>query len=240
MKTLIVGASGVTGKLLVEELLAARKEVKIIVRPSAIIPDSWRHHKQIHIIKANISEIQLNEMVKFISDCDTFACCLGHNLTFKGLFGKPRKLVTNAVELICEAILKNNPDNPTKFVLMNTAGNRNRDINEPVYVSEKTVLSLLRFFLPPHLDNEEASDYLRLNVGQKDPKIEWTVVRPDSLIDEDQVTDYSLHTSPNRSAIFNPGTTSRINVAHFMNQLILDNDLWNEWKGQMPVIYNVK
>ncbi len=33
--------------------------------------------------------------------------------------------------------------------------------------------------------------------------------------------------------------TSRINVGHFMADLITDEEIWNRWKGQMPVIYNV-
>jgi hypothetical protein len=29
-----------------------------------------------------------------------------------------------------------------------------------------------------------------------------------------------------------------INVGHFMAELITDDELWNQWNGQMPVIYN--
>jgi hypothetical protein len=68
--------------------------------------------------------------------------------------------------------------------------------------------------------------------------VEWVAVRPDSLTNEDTVTAYELHASPTRSAIFDPGKSSRINVAHFMADLITDPHTWNEWKGQMPVIYN--
>jgi hypothetical protein len=121
---------------------------------------------------------------------------------------------------------------------MNTTGNSNRDINEPVSTGQTIVLSLLRLLLPPHTDNEQAADYLRVTVGQNNPYIEWTAVRPDTLINEEKVTAYTLHKSPTRDALFNPGKTSRINVAHFMARLILDADLWNSWKGQMPVIYN--
>jgi hypothetical protein len=64
------------------------------------------------------------------------------------------------------------------------------------------------------------------------------VVRPDTLINEDQVTGYEVHPSPTRSAIFNAGTSSRINVAHFMADLITNSDTWSQWKGKMPVIYN--
>ncbi|WP_262887982.1 SDR family oxidoreductase [Draconibacterium halophilum] len=68
----------------------------------------------------------------------------------------------------------------------------------------------------------------------------WTAVRPDDLIDENEVTPYEIHPSPTRSALFNAGKVSRINVAHFMAELITDNDTWNKWKGQMPVIYSVE
>lgn len=238
MKTLVVGASGATGKLLVEHLLNAGQEVKVIVRPGSKIPDSWSNSGKVAIIRSNIAETGVAEMAEHLADCGAVASCLGHNLTRKGIWGKPRKLVTGTVQLLCNAIAKNAPGKPVKFVLMNTAGNSNRDINEPISVGEKMVIGLLRLFLPPHPDNEKAADYLRVNIGQNNPQMEWAVVRPDTLINEDQVTEYSIHVSPTRSALFNPGKTSRINVGHFMARLITDDETWNIWKGQMPVIYN--
>jgi len=121
---------------------------------------------------------------------------------------------------------------------MNTAGNSNRDLDEPISVGQKCVIGLLRLLLPPHVDNEKAADYLRTKIGRHDRAIEWAAVRPDNLIDEDQVTEYEVHASPIRSAIFDAGLTSRINVGHFMADLISDDDTWTKWKGQMPVIYN--
>lgn len=240
MTTLVVGASGATGKLLVEQLLKAGQKIKIIVRSTGNIPDSWNNNDNITIIKSIIMEISVDEMAKHLADCQAVASCLGHNLTWKGIYGKPRKLVTDTVQLLCEATLKNTPEKPIKFVLMNSAGNSNRDLVEPISVGQKIVIGLLRLLLPPHPDNEKAADYLRVNIGQKNPYIKWVAVRPDSLINEEKVTEYSLHISPSRSAIFNPGKTSRINVGNFMARLITDDDLWNKWKGQMPVIYNDK
>lgn len=239
MTTLVVGASGATGKLLVEQLLNAGQRVKIIVRSTSKIPDSWSSSNRIEIIKSNFNEIDVNELAEHLKDCSAAASCLGHNLTLKGIYGKPRKLVTDSVRLLCEAIIKNSPEKPFKFVLMNTAGNSNRDLDEPVSVGEKIVIGLLRLFLPPHPDNENAADYLRVNLGQINSYIEWVVVRPDTLINQDNVTEYELYASPTTSALFNPGKTSRINTGHFMARLITDNNLWNKWKGQMPVIYNV-
>jgi hypothetical protein len=125
-----------------------------------------------------------------------------------------------------------------KFVLMNTTGNRNRDLKEPISFAQKCVIGLLRLLLPPHVDNEAAAEYLRKQIGQNHSVIEWTAVRPDGLIDNDEVTEYQIHPSPNRSAIFNAGKTSRINVGHFMAQLIINDVIWKKWMGQMPVIYN--
>lgn len=121
---------------------------------------------------------------------------------------------------------------------MNTTGNRNRDLNEPVSFAQRCVIGLLRLCLPPHVDNEEAADYLRTKIGQNDKAVEWVAVRPDGLTNEGAVTEYELHASPIRSAIFDAGKTSRINVGHFMADLISDSEIWNKWKGQMPVIYN--
>ena len=236
--TLVVGASGATGKQLVDRLLSMRQKVRIIVRSSANIPDTWQKHDRLSIITANISEMRLAEMAAYTQDCQAVASCLGHNISLKGIYGKPRKLVTDSVKLLCAAIEENSPEQAVKFVLMNTAGNRNRAIDEAVSFGQKLLIGLIRMLLPPHVDNEQAADYLRINIGQKHPSIEWVAVRPDSLIDEDKVTDYQAYPSPIRSAIFNPGKTSRINVGHFMAKLITDDMSWNQWKGQMPVIYN--
>lgn len=238
MTTLVVGASGATGSLLVEQLLNSGEKVKIIVRSTDNVSDSIASHKNISIIQASILNLSDSEMSQHMSDCSAVVSCLGHNLNFKGLFFPPRRLVTEAVKQLCQAIKSNNPASPVKFVLMNTTGNRNRDLNEPISFAQKCVILLLRLLLPPHADNEHAADYLRVQIGQNDDSIEWCAVRPDGLINASKVTQYELHPSPIRSAIFDAGKTSRINVGHFMAKLIINSETWNEWKGRMPVIYN--
>lgn len=238
MTTLIVGASGATGRLLVEDLLKRGNAVKIIVRSFDSLPETVKNHPSLSLIQASILDLSDAEMAKHVQGCSAVVSCLGHNLTFKGMFGGPRRLVTDATRRLCEAIRANEPSEPVKFVLMNTTGNSNRDLDERISFGQKCVIGLLRLLLPPHVDNEKAADYLRTNVGQRDPAIEWTAVRPDGLIDESEVTDYKIHKSPTRSAIFDAGKTSRINVANFMDKLVNDNNSWDMWKGKMPVIYN--
>ncbi|WP_418603983.1 NAD(P)-dependent oxidoreductase [Hwangdonia sp.] len=238
MTVLVVGASGATGSKLVEQLLAKNHQVKVIVRSPEKLPESWKTNGNLEIISASILELSDTEMVEIVKDCQAVASCLGHNLTFKGIYGQPRKLVTDATRRLCHAIKSNHPQSPTKFVLMNTTGNRNRDLNEPISFAQKCVIGLLRLLLPPHVDNEKAADYLRTQIGQNNNFIEWVAVRPDGLINEDKVTAYEIHPSPTRSAIFNAGKVSRINVGHFMANLIDNDNLWATWKGQMPVVYS--
>ncbi len=238
MTTLVLGATGATGRQLVEQLLNMGQKVKVIVRPTGKMPDSWKNNDNISIIRTSISQISVDEMMEYLNGCLSVASCLGHNITMKGIFGKPRKLVTDAVKLLHAAIKKNSPDKPIKFVLMSTTAYRNKDLHESLSIGEKLVMELIRLLVPPQSDNEKAADFLKLNIGQNNELIDWVAVRPDSLINENNVSEYELYVSPIRSALSNPGKTSRINVGNFMTRLIVENDLWNKWKGQMPVIYN--
>jgi len=236
--TLVVGASGATGRLLVEQLLNRGQNVKVIVRLPDKLPEAVKNHENLSVIHASVLDLSDAEMAQHVNGCNAVASCLGHNISLKGIYGPPRRLVTDATRRLCSTIKANKSESPVKFVLMNTTGNSNRDLHEPLSFGEKCVIGFLRVLLPPQVDNEKAADYLRTTVGQNDRAIEWAVVRPDNLIDENEVTEYEVHSSPIRSAVFDPGSTSRINVGHFMADLITDDDIWDKWKGQMPVIYN--
>lgn len=237
MTTLVVGASGATGRLLVQQLLARGERVKAMVRNPSSLPTSIAAHENLTLIQGGVLDFSPAELAQQLEGCTAVASCLGHNLSLKGVFGPPYRLVTLATRRLCQAILDNRADTPTRFVLMNTAGNQNRDLQEPLSFRERCLLGFIRCVLPPHVDNEQASDVLR--TLQHDA-IEWSVVRPDSLLDQPDVSPYTTYPSPTRSALFNPGKTSRINVAHFMTELITENDVWRQWQGRMPVIYNME
>lgn len=238
MTTLIVGASGATGRLLVKQLLQRGQDLKIIVRTPNTLPELIKNNKNISIIQASVLDLSDDEIVRHVKGCNSVVSCLGHNISFKGIYGKPHRLVADATRKICWAIKEINPNASVKFVLMNTSGNSNRDLSEKISFGQKCVICLLRLLLPPHVDNEQAADFLRTEIGQDDKIIEWVAIRPDGLIDESEVSEYEIHPSPIRSAIFNAGKVSRINVASFMAELVTDQELWMKWKGQMPVIYS--
>lgn len=237
MKVLVLGATGATGRLVVQQLINRNIETKIVVRR---VTDELKQkitNGCLECIIGSISEFGSDDFINILRDCDAVVSCLGHNITFKGMFGKPRLLVTNCIRNICEAIQENKKGR-VKVILMNTTANRNKKTNEDYSLKDRIVLTLLRYLLPPQKDNEEAANYLSNTIGENNSKIEWTAVRPDTLINEDEVSEYEFMKSPKRSPVFDAGKTSRINVAHFMTELLLNEKLWEKWKYKMPVIYN--
>lgn len=239
MTALVLGANGQTGRLVVEALLQKDISVIAVVRCKDTLPESLISHALLHVVEASVSDLNPSEIHFLVKEAAYVICCLGHNLSWQGVYGEPRKLVTKCVKRLTKEIQRLNTSKPRKLILMNSSGCRNTDLNEQISIPQKMVIGLLKLLLPPHLDNEKAAEYVRKEIGKDNAKIEWVVVRPDSLIDEPSVSDYALYPSPIRSAIFDPGKTSRINVADFMVSLITDSQRWNGWKGQAPVIYNV-
>jgi len=235
MKVLVLGASGATGKLVVQQLVKKNIKVRLVARESVIIPSQISEDESIEIIRGNINDFKIAKIINLVKGCDSVICCLGHNISFKGILGPPHKLVYNTVVKIIEALQLQNPS--PKFILMSTTAYTNKKIGEVNTFGEKLVFSLLYVLLPPHKDNMLSANLLVYKLNSK-TKIEWVAVRPDSLFDEENESEYEIHNNTIRSPIFNAGKTSRINVSHFMVELVTNNKLWNEWKHKTPVIYN--
>jgi len=236
MTILVLGATGATGRLLVERLLDRGEAVRAPVRSIQRVPASLRARGSLQLTEGTALDLDDVALARQLDGVRAVACCLGHNLTFRGLFGPPRRLVRDSVRRVGAAVRAGAPERPVRFVLMNSAGVRAPD--ERVSLAERCVLGLLRALLPPHADNEDAAAFLRDELGADDPSVAWCVLRPDGLHDAPEVTPWGLHPSPTRSAIFDAGRTSRINVADAMAALISDDDLWARWQGRSPVIYD--
>jgi NAD(P)-dependent dehydrogenase (short-subunit alcohol dehydrogenase family) len=235
--SLVVGATGATGRLLAAELVARGGAVRVLVRRPDGLPEALRRDARVEVVEGSILDLPGPDLERLVEGCNAVASCLGHTLSLAGVFGPPRRLVADSVRALCAAILSRRPSSPVRFVLMNTAGNANRDLAERRSAAEKVALALIRRLVPPHADNEEASDVLRTGIGPREA-VEWAVVRPDTLVDTAGAGGWVAHDSPTRSPLFDAGRTSRLNVARFMADLMTEDAAWHRWKGRMPVVYD--
>ncbi len=237
MKALILGASGATGRLVVSLLAKGGIPLRLVAREGASLPEGLPGDGSVEIVRGNVAEFDRARNRSLVDGCDALVCCLGHNISFRGIYGKPRDLVQRSLRNACEAIGDASPA-AVKVVLMSTVAVEDEEAAERRSTAERIVLSLLKAALPPHLDNVLAARYLVREIGKNHPKIEWTSVRPDSLVNEAEPGPYDVFESIQRSPLFDPGKTSRSNVARFMAALLTDEALWREWKFRLPVVYN--
>lgn len=236
MTVLVVGATGRTGRVVVELLLEHDHHVRVIVRSPDKLGEEVLAHPNLQVIRASVLDLSDEALAAHVRGCDAVVSCLGHVMSFKGLFGHPRRLCTEAARRLCHAIASNEPTPPTRFILMNTVGVANPELDERRTRMERLLLFILRYTVPPHRDNEEAARFLLRDVGRQHAHIEWCAVRPDSLIDA-PLSPYDIKPSPT-TGLISGRPTARANVAHFMTTLIEDDALWRTWKFAMPVVMN--
>lgn len=237
MNVLVLGGNGATGYHVVKQLLNNSVNVKTIVRNTEKLK-SLGNQENLEIITDSILDMDNPKLSAVLYDVDAVVSCLGHNITFAGIWGKPHKLVTDAIKKIHESIKLKETKKVTKLILMNTTACLDVNVQEKFTSAERIAIAIMRFLLPPQKDNEQAVNYVKRFIGKSDQDIEWVVVRPDTLVNEEEVTYYTVHNSPVRSPVFNSGRTSRINVGNFITSLLCDNEQWEKWRYRRPVIYN--
>lgn len=234
---LLLGATGRTGGRVLRQLLDAHIKVRIIVRSAARLPADLARHSSLTTLEADLLSLGDDDLERQVRGCDAVISCLGHNISFKGVFGPPRDLVTRATTRVCEAIRVQKPSTPVRFILMSSVSvHRPGGLDTRRTRFERVFLWMLCRLVPPAQDNQSAADYLRREIGAADPYVQWVAVRPDTLLEGD-ASEYALHEGLVAS-LFKPDSTNMANVAQFMSVLATDEWLWEEWRGKMPVIVN--
>jgi len=252
ISVLVVGATGATGKHVVKQMLNLGNNVKVIARSKERMMDLLREEKDedktnlLDVTEASLLDLKQDELEKLTQGCDAIVQCLGHNMSFSGIFGHPRRLVTEATKRLTMAAAASHgrTGDPPKFILMGSNGVANPNgMDEVRPMSERTILFMLRYLIPPHADNEGAAEYLhslKEQQSEANKEVKWVVVRPDDLIDDDdKISKYNLHNKPQKS-LFGGGVATRANVAHFMVDLVTKDEVWKKWEYQMPVLMNIE
>ena len=234
---LLVGGTGRTGRRVLHQLLGRDIRVRAIVRSSGTLEPAAARNPNLSVIEASLLSLPEEELRRCLAGCDAVISCLGHVLSPKGIFGPPRDLVTKATSRLCRGIEQLQPTTPVKFILMSSVSvNRAGGLDTRRGSLEKAFLVMLCAAFPPPRDNQQAADFLQKEIGASNPFVEWTAVRPDTLLPGD-ISEYTVHEGLMNS-LFAPGKTSMANVAHFMCELVTNPKTWANWKAKLPVIVN--
>jgi len=236
---LLVGGTGRTGRRVLEQLLNRGISVRVIVRSATRLPPGAAEASGLTVVEADLLSLGDAELLRQAHGCDAVISCLGHFLGLRGIFGPPRDLVTRATMRLCRSIEALQPAKPVKFILMSSVSVNDPDgLDTRRKMFERAVVWIIRSLLPPAKDNQQAADCLCGNIGPANPFVQWTVVRPGTLV-EGGVSEYTLHEGL-ESSLFAPNSTNMANVAHFMCELVTSQKVWDNWRGKLPVIVNVK
>ncbi|KAF0139201.1 MAG: hypothetical protein FD122_3401 [Stygiobacter sp.] len=70
MKVLVLGATGATGSLVVQQLIRRNIEVKIVVRQISDVIEKSIVNGQLECLVGNMSEYEGSKMGELLGDCD--------------------------------------------------------------------------------------------------------------------------------------------------------------------------
>lgn len=234
-RVLILGATGRTGSRVLTQLLERGVPVRVIVRSADRLPAGSVGNPLLEVVEADLLALPPEVLAEHLAGRDAVISCLGHSISPRGVFGPPHRLVTRAVRLVRAAVVAGEPTRPVRLVLMSSVS-----VHRPGLAdagrgrTQRAYLWALGAVVPPVRDNQHAADLLAHEVGREDPRLQWVVVRPDTLTDGD-VAEYAVHDAI-VSSIFRPDHTRMSEVAHFMCELVTDDATWQRWSGRMPVI----
>lgn len=254
--TLVIGGTGATGRHVVYQLLEQNRPVHVIVRSKermvSILKDlnfctdkSERNISTANdtadatalfplltITEASIVDMTDQQLHDHCSNADNVVCCLGHNMTLKGMYGHPRRFVSETVQRLCK-ILAQTTGQRRKFIVMTSDGVPHPS-DDPYGFWTRCIMGMIRRCVPPHADNEAVGTYLYNLIGSGN--MEWIMVRPTNLVNG-PITKYVLHDKP-VGGLFGNQVVSRANVAKYMVDLITNDVLFKQYKFRMPVIHD--
>ena len=240
-RALVLGASGGCGIQVCHQLsqrgvrvTAVTRSKEALERLRAALPDGG---------DGNVDNLPWDEWEDHAFDrYDAVCVCLGHTLSFAGVFGPPHRLCLDTVRSCCDMISAQEREREIRLVVVSSEG---IDIpsapdgkkDPPRGALERSVLSLIEFLLPPHRDNVLTLRHLH-DRARRDPRIAFCAVRPSDMKDAEPLlstSPYTCHPTL-QNGIFNAGSSTRANIGHFIAELVTDSSVWTRWRNQCPQI----
>lgn len=268
LQCLLLGATGGCGSRLLPLLLSRGVFVTVFCRSPHLLPSSVLDHPLLSVTQGEFSASSSSPppplLYRLIEESDVVVAMLGHTLTFKGIFGEPKRLCTDVSRTVVEAAKRRRGGKILRYIALSSDGvDSSTGCDPPRSFLERSLLSLLLLLVPPHADNVENLHFLekdKAERGEEEADLEFVAVRPSNMWNEGEQEEmmkeedvgrknakskkYLLSSSLQHS-LLKPGWTSRENVARFVADLVKseeteaakeDEELWKQWVGKAPEV----
>jgi len=207
MKVLIIGATGGTGKQLVEQALDRNYNVTAFVRKPSKLKIS---HDRLKILQGNV--LDLDSLNKAVAGQDVVLCALGHKRWLH-----PTKILSEGTRNIITAMEKNNLK---RFICETSLGIGNSFGKMGLYYTFFVIPFILQFYF---------WDKYRQEKIIQSSNLDWTIVRPGVLTNGSAKGKYK-HGSKIGNWFYTV-KISRADVASFMLDQIEEKTYLNSSPG---------
>ncbi|MEL6675394.1 MAG: NAD(P)H-binding protein [Bacteroidota bacterium] len=174
MNVLLIGASGFTGKVVLQSLLSQGHQVTAVTRDLSSLKS---HQKGLRILLGNVLDADF--ITKALKNQDAVINCLG--IGGKGN-AKPNSLVSDAMEILVSAMEK---AKVKRLIAMSNVGAGNSRAFQPWYFTN-IILPLFMKWLQVIIEDKNKMEPLIMN-----SQLDWTIVRCPNIVD--QPAKHTLH-----------------------------------------------
>lgn len=210
MKLIVFGATGGTGKQVVEQALQAGHQVTVVVRNPAAFPVQ---HPQLIIHQGDV--LRPVNFDQVLAGADAVVSCLG-------IHGrKPTKVYSEGVINIAQAMRK---VGTTRIICLSSVG---------VVIPPRSsiLVKLATKYVLQRLFKHLYEDMLRMEAVLQESDLNWTVIRPPQLTDTQRTGHY--RTTINEP-IRNPSKISRADLADYIVNYLTDE---KTFKARIEITY---
>lgn len=167
MRVVIFGATGFSGKAILEELLAQSHQVTILVRNKSAVSLS---HRNLTVMEGNV--LDSTAVAGALDHCDAVIQCLG--VGGKGT-GKPTTFVSDATRIIIDEMEKRQI---RRLIAMSNVGAGDSASFQPWFFS-KIILPYFMRWLKVIIDDKN-----RMEADIMGSSLDWTIVRCPNITDK--------------------------------------------------------
>ena len=279
---LLFGATGGCGSQVLTRLLGRGVLVTAVVRSAERLSDDSTSHDNLtvvvfpngHLATTTTTETTTRNddgnandftrrLDRYVRECECVVSCLGHNLTLKGMFGRPRQLCVETVRQVCDAVARqkggrkdiasseeeqkkedenantNTNNEPLRLIVVSTEGVSRFDGADPKRGAlERALLKALYVLLPPMKDNVEVVRFLHeLKETNETSTPSHRVVEFCAVRPSDmrdgEESPHEAHAEL-QNGLFDAGNTTRANVGAFIADLVTKPETWARWRNAFP------